>query len=128
MKSSKGYKNHGKYTRKTFINYKNSFEKFISGDSEKIYNINQKGIPVENANDTTLHEYLESFCNEELNKDEIIQNISTKIPHIKSDEMRDMLLPFINDKKTLQELLKASLGDKITENHMNYFIDIFTRS
>ena len=110
MKSSKGYKYENKFTRKSFIRYKEAIEKLIK-NSKNINNINDAGIPVRGADKINLNNFINNYCGVELNKPDIINKIFNKTR--KTGEI-------ISYKKIQDYILKKDVFDEI----INVSIDI----
>jgi hypothetical protein len=63
FKSSSAFMHKGKYTRKSFIGYKDSMEQFIGKNNiSHVYSINGRGIPVKNVEKISLEKFV-SFLN-----------------------------------------------------------------
>jgi len=58
FKSSRAFIHKGKYTRKSFIGYKDSMEQFIGKNNiSHVYSINERGIPLNNTNKISLERF-----------------------------------------------------------------------
>lgn len=112
MKSSRGVKYNGKFTRKSFIQYKESIERFIKeSDIKNLYSINYDGIPVKRIENMNMHSFLDSFCKASLDKPEIIKQILSVSAKINSDCIFK-IKNIMRNKTILKEFLHASLDSK----------------
>ncbi|MBN2403377.1 MAG: motility associated factor glycosyltransferase family protein [Spirochaetes bacterium] len=73
MRSSKGLKYKNKFTRKSFIQYKDSLEKLIK-NYNNIININNTGIPIQGIKHADLNYFINNYCNNDIDKKNIINN------------------------------------------------------
>lgn len=81
MKSSRGYRERGKYTRKSFIQYKESIEKFIGGyDTGIFHNINETGLPLEGVENRGFSDFIEQTCSGMIEKQKILNEIRSGKP------------------------------------------------
>jgi hypothetical protein len=116
MKSSKGLKHKNKFTRKSFIQYKESMERFIKNSSNNIIlNINNEGIPIQGVKHIDFNYFINNYCKSEINKREIINKIYAEA--VKTGELISYkkLKEFIHKKNIFSEIVNASLDAKTTE-------------
>jgi hypothetical protein len=116
MKSSKGLKYENRFTRKSFIQYKESMEKFLTKvNSEKIYNINENGIPINGLKNKDLNYFISKYCARGIDKQSVINkelDKATKSGQILScKKLRDL----IQKKNIFNEVLNASMDTKTAE-------------
>ena len=117
MQSSKGNKYQNLFTRKTFINYKESIEEFIKKNTiKKIYNINNIGVPINLIDIINLDEFIVNYCNTEINKSEIIKKLLSVNKKIDSETLQNNLNDILKNNEFLNELLKTSLENDINKN------------
>lgn len=122
MKSSGGTIYEGKLTRKSFINYRNSFEDMIRKNGiTGIYNINETGLDIQGTERISIEQYAEQFCIRNISKNEIISGIK---------EESSVLDNVINSYKKnitpalFSEILSASLGKNISDHVSGKFIKL----
>jgi hypothetical protein len=111
MKSSKGLKYEGRFTRKSFIQYKESMEKFlIDTDSTRITNINDKGIYLQGIKNTYLKKFIKDNCAQVIDKHSAINKkfsetkASGKLINYKK------LKDFVKNENIFNEIISASIG------------------
>ncbi len=110
IKSSKGLKYDNKFTRKSFLRYKESMERFLKNvKSNKIYNINEKGIPVKGAENTDLDFFINNYCAGNIDKQSVINKKLDEAPEIGKLLSLKKLKKFIQNEKIFNEILNASL-------------------
>ncbi len=116
MKSSKGLKHENKFTRKSFIQYKESMEKFFKNlNNKKIYNINNVGIPIQGIKNIDLKYFINNYCTNKINKQHLINNVfesAAKTGEIISYKKQK---DFILNKNIFNEIINASLDAKTAE-------------
>jgi hypothetical protein len=71
-KSSGAFVHKGKYTRKSFIGYKDSMEQFIGKNNiSHVYSINERGIPLNNIDKISLEKFV-SFINPAMERESAV--------------------------------------------------------
>jgi hypothetical protein len=110
MKSSKGLKHENKFTRKSFIQYKESIENYLKIiKSNTIYNINKKGIPIHGLKNINLNYFINNYCRNDIDKQAIINKkfdeavISGKL--LSYEKLKD----FIQNNNIFNGIINASL-------------------
>ncbi|MDY6933780.1 MAG: 6-hydroxymethylpterin diphosphokinase MptE-like protein [Spirochaetota bacterium] len=127
MKSSRGIKHNNTYTRKSFINYKNSLEEYADKTmANNLYNITTSGIPIKGAQDIFLDDFIEKNCGDDIDKRGMMDNIlseSKKIGEIISlIRIQDML----NHRDIFNELIHASLENDINLSRLENIRSLLT--
>jgi hypothetical protein len=109
MKSSRGYRREGKYTRKSFIQYKESIEKLIGvHDAGIFHNINDTGIPLEGIAHTAFPDFIERACGEKINKQEILKETGAGGPGAG-----------INEETLFDRFFDPEIFERICENSLD---------
>ncbi|MFC1670010.1 motility associated factor glycosyltransferase family protein, partial [Spirochaetota bacterium] len=112
MKSSKGFKHRGKYTRRAFINYKESLEKLIKKEEiSNLFNINSSGINIDGIPQINFDEFIHTHELNDIEKKNIIGDIIKNTPNLKSRISIAEIRATLSKKDILGELIKASLGE-----------------
>ncbi len=110
MKSSKSIKLNGLYSRRSFVNYKEAMETFISREGiQNFYNINQYEIPIRNVPNISSKEFLKNYSKNKIEKHEIINNVlsgSEKIDNLLSINRVNEIL---SKKEIISEIISASM-------------------
>ncbi|MFH0975568.1 MAG: 6-hydroxymethylpterin diphosphokinase MptE-like protein [Spirochaetota bacterium] len=116
MKSSKGLKHGNKFTRRSFLRYKESMENFVKNSGIiNMFNINTIGIPVQGIKNIDLQYFIDAYCGSEINKHEIIDSIfAEKIITGKSVSF-SKIKAFILKNNIFSEIMRASLDAKTAE-------------
>jgi hypothetical protein len=120
IKASKGFIYRKRFSRRSFIHYKESLETMIQCYNIKnIYNINHAGIPIESVPNIDLQEFLRTYCSQKFNKSTIVKNIlsgTIKIQKLISiQKIKEILLR----DDILVELINASLEQSLDVNRAN---------
>jgi hypothetical protein len=116
MKSSKGLKYEDKFTRKSFIQYKESMERFLKEiNSNKIFNINDKGIPIHGIKNIDFNFFIKNYCSRKINKESIINIILDKASKSGSLIIYKKLKNLIRKENIFNEVLNASMNAKAFE-------------
>jgi hypothetical protein len=126
MKSSKGMKHENKFTRKSFIQYKESIESFLKNiNSNKIFNINKKGIPIQGLKNIDLNYFINNYCRSDIDKQAVIKNRFDET--VKSGKLISYknLKNFIQNKNTFIEILNASLDVEKVEIRRGRLMTLF---
>jgi hypothetical protein len=110
MKSSRGYRRGGKYTRKSFIQYKESIEKFLGGyDTGIFHNINETGLPLEGVENREFSDFIKRACKGKINKQEILKEIRSGGPG--TGVQRETLYSRFFDPEIFEKIYENSLDD-----------------
>jgi hypothetical protein len=110
MKSSRGYRRGGKYTRKSFIQYKESIEKFLGGyDTGIFHNINETGLPLEGVENREFSDFIKRACKGKINKQEILKEIRSGGPG--TGVQRETLYSGFFDPEIFEKIYENSLDD-----------------
>jgi hypothetical protein len=111
MKSSRGFRHHDAFSRRSFIQYKESLEKLVAlREMKELINLSSGGIIMEGVPNVGSGEFFSRYCHEPLPKPELKRALLSSSPVIGSTvptaEIRDILM----DKETVARVLEASLG------------------
>ena len=113
MKSSKGIKYANKFTRKSFMQYRESIEKFMIETKElwpkNPVNINSQGIPLQGIRNIEINAFT-NLCTD-LNKQKIIKKIFRNAETNNNIIPRQELGKIMRNKKIMAELIQASLDN-----------------
>jgi hypothetical protein len=120
MKTSSGFKYNNRFSRRSFIHYKESLETMIQAYKIKnIHNINHAGIPIDSVPNVNLQEFLNIYCTQKINKSRIIRNILDETEKIKNlisvQNIKEVLLK----QDALIELINASVDQSLDVNKIN---------
>ncbi len=120
MKASKRFIYRKRFSRRSFIHYKESLETMIQYYNIKnIYNINHAGIPIESVPNINLHEFLNNFCTQKFNKSTIVKNILSSTINIKNLISVQRIKEILSREDTLIELINASVDQSLNVNSIN---------
>ena len=121
FKSSRSLRVEEHYTRKSFVNYRDSLNNLIKEkNSTHIYTINKKGLKLTNTHDTDFDTFMKLPALDSENKLEYIRKINTEksMPQFDIKMIKDKLL----DEKILDEIINSSLGTSLAVNVKNKII------
>lgn len=114
MKASSGFTYKNRFSRRSFIHYKESLETMIQGHGIKdIYNINHAGIPIESVPNTDLQAFLNSYCTREINKAGIIQNAFNETEKIKNCISMQRIKDVLSKEDALIAIMNASVDQSL---------------
>jgi len=126
MKSSRGFRHSGKFSRKSFIQYKESLENFIrESGMGNLYSINNRGIAIGGVPNVSFEDFVPDF-RPDINKSEIIEGILQGIEPIGTSVSIERVCSLLNEERFMNEVLSASLGEDIDEKKIEKF-KIFMR-
>ena len=124
MKSSGGLKYEGKYTRKSFLHYRQALEDFFGKNAiPEIYALNDRGIPIPGVRVQDMDEFVAKNCPAVIEKKRIIGGIQAISRVIDAGPIMGALKQ-ISDDKLFDELLEASLGRPIERRDTLHYRDI----
>jgi hypothetical protein len=110
MKSSGGQKYGGKYTRRSFLHYRQALEDFIrAGDVPELYALNDRGISISGVRTRGLDEFAAKNCPAVIDKKRVIGGIQDRSRAIDAGPIIG-ILGRISDDGLFDGLLEASLG------------------
>ncbi len=110
MKSSGGTVCEGKLSRKSFINYRNSYEEMIKKNIiTGVYNINFSGLDINGTERISIEDFAERFCLKSIPKNEMISALKKKSPAL--NEIINLFKKNISD-EIFTEIISTSLGKK----------------
>jgi len=114
FKSSGSLMAEGKYTRRSFINYRNSLDSFIKENkTDNIFMINKRGLPLANAEAVDFESFMSISCTVKDDKREYLRQINAeRRPNpVSIQRVRERLL----DKRVTDAIIEESLGSEVTE-------------
>jgi hypothetical protein len=110
MKASGGVKSGGKFTRKSFLQYKESLEDFIqSTGARNIWALNKGGIPLNGVAHMEIEEFIARECKSEIDKRAIISSLSKNSRPLSSKPIISGLSGILHE-RLFDELIDASLN------------------
>ncbi len=112
MKSSKGVKIENKYTRKSFIQYKESIESLFKKLNMPFYNINTSGILIQGIRNSDLKSFIDDFCISDINKPAITGKILSTAKNTGKYFFYKRLIELINKKNIFNDIIDASLESR----------------
>ena len=102
FKSSKAFMHNGKYTRKSFIGYRDSLEQFIHKNNlTSLYSINSRALPVKGIEDISVEEFISKLGNSRPDKRDVLY------------ENKEVYLDSIIDIKKIKEIMKGESAFEI---------------
>ncbi|MBN2039943.1 MAG: motility associated factor glycosyltransferase family protein [Spirochaetes bacterium] len=110
MKTSKGTKYENKFTRKSFLLYREYMENLLKNNNCGIYNINSRGISF-GIPDIKTDQFFENYCKMEINKKNIINQILLKTKPLENLIDFELIKNTLNNETAFREFLKASLDN-----------------
>lgn len=108
FRSSRAFMHKGKYTRKSFLGYRDSIEDFIGkNDISSVYSVNERGIPVNNIKKISLEEFTSSLNPVKREESELIYKKGTEplSSGIDVNVLKKILMG-----ESAREILRASYG------------------
>ncbi|MCP4134900.1 MAG: motility associated factor glycosyltransferase family protein [bacterium] len=124
MKSSKGFKHSGKFTRKSFIRYKETLENFTREHAANLYNINSMGIEIETVSRLSFTEFISTQCGGPIDKSSIKSSILLNTKDLDSIISTKQLKELLSDKNLFNKLMEASLGNMGNNQKTGKFISL----
>jgi hypothetical protein len=110
MKSSGGLTYGGKYTRRSFLHYRQALEDFIvGGGAPELYALNDRGIPISGVPTRGMDEYAARNCPAVIDKKKVIAGIQALSRTIDAGLIMGILERIVDD-TLFDGLLEASLG------------------
>lgn len=126
FKSSGSLTLDGKYTRRSFINYRNSLDSLIKEKKFKnIFFINKRGLPLTGANKTDFETFMKIPSPIKENKCEFLStlNVDKKSGTIDIENVKRTLLK----EKVLDAVLEESLGNEFTHERRKKIISLIEK-
>lgn len=120
MKSSRGYRHAGLFSRRSFITYKLSIEEMLQAETaENIVNINSSGIPISSLPIITMKEFIQSHCKNRIEKKNIINTIMNQSTPLSNNVSLDPIKRVLSENNILSEILHASGLGFLNDNRLN---------
>jgi hypothetical protein len=107
--NSRGLKVEGKYTRKSFLQYRQTLEDFLRGTGMTISMLNDRGLSPVGARTVHFSTFIKEICTGEIPKEVIISAAKASSPPLNPGPMVQALNGIMNN-RLFDELLEASLG------------------
>jgi hypothetical protein len=123
FKSSGALVLEGKYTRRSFVNYRNSLDSFIKDNkADNIFMINRRGLPLANAELIDFDSFMNIQCNIKDHKREYLQQINAEsgLNPVSLKKVKERLL----DKKIADAVIYESLGNEVTESKRQKIVEM----
>ena len=111
--SSGGLKREGKFTRKSFLQYRQSIEDYILKNSIDIAILNDRGLPPAGARHLNFESFIGQHCSGDIPKKDIIGAVQESSRPIGAGPLATALRNIMHE-KLFDELLDASLGDGVS--------------
>lgn len=127
MKSCNAFQYEKKYTRKSFIQYKESIESFIKKKGiDSIFTLPDEGISLINVPHMDYKQYLNTYCSANLNKSKIIKTLTYEVKSSRKKISLTKVKKLLENKKYLDEILNAS-NSAITKNNYSQLQSLINR-
>jgi len=113
FKSSGSLISEGKYTRRSFINYRNSLDSFIKENKlDNVFMINRRGLPLANAKSADFDSFMSIQCSVKDNKSKYLAMLKAekREDYVNIQEIKERML----DKRVIDAILLESLGSGVT--------------
>ncbi len=126
FKSSGALVAEGKYTRRSFVNYRNSLDSFLKDNkSENVFMINKRGLPLANAAIADFDSFMNIPCSIKDDKAEFLYRLKAekKSNPVNINKVRERLL----DKRILDAVIEESLGSEVTREKRKKIFGIIER-
>ncbi len=115
MTSSGGFKQGGRFTRKSFLHYHRSLEDFIRDNAASpVIALNDRGITLEGAARTGIVDFIRQYCPADIQKKKIVSGIQGTAPLIDRTPLASAIGRIVDD-AIFDELLAASLDGPVDE-------------
>jgi len=109
MKSSRGYRHAGVFSRRSFITYKLSIEEMLQTyTAQNIVNIHSSGIPISSLQTMTMREFIQSHCKNIIEKHTLINSIMDQSTPLSNHISLDIIKGVLSEKSILQKIINAS--------------------
>ncbi len=121
FKSSGSLISEGKYTRRSFINYRNSLDSFIKENKvNNIFMINRRGLPLANAKIADFDSFMSIQCSVKVDKREYLNGINAerRSNSVSITKVKERLL----DKRVIDAVIEESLGSEVTPERRSRII------
>lgn len=131
MKSSGGFRSCGKFTRKSFVHYKETLESAMQSNGiSNFYNIQSRGMPLSHVPSITMKNFIDTSCAGRINKREYVHSILADAPSCANSISSTELRKILSDTKLVQSILKASFDmahgevPRSAMNALSWFLQI----
>ena len=110
LKNSGGQRYGGKFTRKSFLHYRQSLEDYIRNNTiRNVYSLNDRGIPISGVRSTGLDDFMGRICPDAIGKKKATDPVRARSRKIGPGPIREAL-GRVAAGPLVDELLAASLG------------------
>jgi hypothetical protein len=123
FKSSGALVYQGKYTRRSFVNYRNSLDSFLKDNKPgNIFMINKRGLPLTSAETSDFDSFMSMPCPVSDNKMEYLSeiNLEKRLNPINLEKVKERLL----DKRVIDAVIEESLGSEVTEDKRQKIVEM----
>jgi hypothetical protein len=111
MKSSRSFRHHGAFSRRSFIQYKESLERLVARQEMKaLINLSSGGIVMEGVPNLGSDEFFSRYCRATLPKSELKRSILSPSPMPDFAFSGGTVLDALRDGRVRARVLEASLG------------------
>jgi hypothetical protein len=113
MKASKSYKYEGKFTRRSFVQYKEAIEDYIKSiDHKNIYSINRHGLNLKNVENIDFSSFVKK-CDNFIEKSIILKETISYGNKILNYISLSKIKSIISEEKVFSKILYLSINEKI---------------
>jgi hypothetical protein len=120
LRNSGGLKSGGKYTRKSFLQYRQTLDDFLLRNGMTVTLLNDRGLPLAGARTLNFEAFIGQHCKGEIPKQDIINSVKASAPAISSGPMAAALTNIMHE-RLFDELLEASLGGRVSDRERGKF-------
>ena len=118
MRSSRGFRYEGRYTRKSFIGYKERIEDFLFHKNSVVYSVNPSGIAMKGVGAITFKKFI-AQCTGSIDKKACIARVSSTGRRMEDVFERGRFKDRLHDTRLFSELMMESLGtDRESDKYM----------
>jgi hypothetical protein len=116
--SSGALREQGRFTRKSFLQYRNAIGKLLQQQpGTTAYNLGAGGLPVEGVPGTTLEDFSGRYCRAALRKDALLNISASRSSTLREKINFTMLKSALRDPFVFERILEASTGPLRNEKH-----------
>ncbi|PKL38404.1 MAG: hypothetical protein CVV44_10985 [Spirochaetae bacterium HGW-Spirochaetae-1] len=111
MKSSRGFRHDGIFSRKAFIHYRDRLEDYIvRAGKGRIYRLHGSRIGLRGAADADMEDFL-GECPPAVDKSALAERAAGRLPGLDSLLSRERILSLLGDRDVFDEVMRHSLGE-----------------
>lgn len=116
----------GKFTRKSFLQYRQSIEDYIRSNDMDYAVLNERGLPPAGARHVDFNSFIGLYCREDISGKAMVAAIQEASKPIGAGPLADALGDIAHE-RLFDELLEASLGGRVSDRHKSKFRDMIDR-